>query len=61
LNITGSVFLISAVVLGAWLIFSAWRVLRLGGNKIAWKMYRHSSMYLAFLFLALVLDVLFVI
>jgi heme o synthase len=61
LNITGSVFLISAIVLGAWLIFSAWRVLRLGGNKIAWKMYRHSSMYLAFLFLALVLDVLFVI
>jgi heme o synthase len=60
-NITGSVFFISAVVLGAWLIFSAWRVLRIGGNKIAWKMYRHSSMYLAFLFLALVLDVLFVI
>jgi heme o synthase len=60
-NITGSVFLISAVVLGAWLIHSAWRVLHKGGNKIAWKMYRYSSMYLAFLFLALVLDVLLVI
>jgi heme o synthase len=57
-KITGSVFLISAVVLGAWLIYSAWRVLRGGGNKVAWKMYRHSSMYLAFLFLALVVDVL---
>jgi heme o synthase len=60
-NITGSVFLISAVVLGAWLIHSAWRVLHKGGNKIAWKMYRYSSMYLAFLFLALVLDVLLVL
>jgi len=57
-KITGSVFLISAAVLGFWLIYSAWKVLRDGGNKVAWKMYRHSSMYLAFLFLALVLDVL---
>jgi heme o synthase len=57
-KITGSVFLISAAVLGAWLIYSAWKVLRNGGNKVAWKMYRHSSMYLAFLFLALVIDVL---
>ncbi len=58
LHITGSVFLISAVVLGLWLISAAWKVLRKGGNKVAWKMYRYSSMYLAFLFLALVLDVL---
>ncbi len=59
LHITGSVFLISALVLGAWLISAAYKVLRVGGNKVAWKMYRYSSMYLAFLFLALVLDVLF--
>jgi protoheme IX farnesyltransferase len=58
LKITGSFFLISAIVLGAWLIFTAWKVLRGGGNKYAWQMYRHSSMYLAFLFLALVVDVL---
>ncbi len=57
-HITGSLFLISALVLGAWLISAAWRVLRHGGNKLAWKMYRYTSMYLAFLFLALVLDVL---
>jgi protoheme IX farnesyltransferase len=57
-KITGSLFLISAVLLGAWLISTAYRVLRHGGNKVAWKMYRYSSMYLAFLFLALVLDVL---
>ncbi len=58
LHITGTVFLYSALALGAWLISVAWRVWKQGGNKIAWMMYRYSSMYLAFLFLALVLDVL---
>jgi protoheme IX farnesyltransferase len=32
--------------------------LEAGGNKTAWKMYRHSSMYLAFLFLVLMIDAL---
>ena len=54
----GSVYLVSAAVLGAWLIYTAWRVVKEGGNKTAWTMYRSSSMYLMFLFLALVLDVL---
>lgn len=58
LRIAGSVYLISAVVLGAWLIHTAWRVLKSEGNKTAWLMYRYSSMYLAFLFLALVVDAL---
>ncbi len=57
-HITGSLFLVSALVLGGWLISAAWRVWKTGGNKTAWSMYRYSSMYLAFLFLALVLDVL---
>ena len=57
-HMAGSVYLVSALVLGAWLIYSAWRVLKQGGNKTAWTMYRTSSMYLMFLFLALVLDVL---
>jgi protoheme IX farnesyltransferase len=58
LKLAGSVYLVSAAVLGAWMIFSAWRVLKLGGNKTAWTMYRTSSMYLMFLFIALVVDVL---
>ncbi len=58
LHITGVIFLFSALALGAWLVSTAWRVWKTGGNKIAYKMYRYSSMYLAFLFLALVLDVL---
>jgi protoheme IX farnesyltransferase len=54
----GTVYLISALVLGLWLISTAWRVYKDDGNKIAFKMYRYSSMYLAFLMLALVIDVL---
>ncbi len=57
-NVAGSLFLISAVVLGVWLIYAAWNVLRKPGNKVAYRMYRYSSMYLAFIFLALVVDVL---
>lgn len=54
----GAIYVVSAVVLGLWLVGAAWQVLRRPGNKVAWKMYRYSSMYLAFIFLALVLDVL---
>jgi protoheme IX farnesyltransferase len=53
---TGAFYLGSALVLGAWLLHTAWQVWRKAGNKIAWKMYRYSSMYLAFIFLALMLD-----
>jgi protoheme IX farnesyltransferase len=58
LNIAGSLFLVSAIVLGLWLLYGAWNVLRKPGNKVAYRMFRYSSMYLAFIFLALVLDVL---
>jgi len=53
---TGTIYLVSSVGLGLWLISTAWQVWRKAGNKIAWKMYRYSSMYLAFIFLALMLD-----
>jgi heme o synthase len=54
----GGVYLVSAAFLGAGLIFSAWNVWQKSGNKVAWKMYRHSSMYLALLFVALMVDAL---
>ncbi|HUH97623.1 MAG TPA: heme o synthase [Anaerolineales bacterium] len=53
---TGTIYLVSAIVLGLGLIFAAWRVWRIPGNKVAWTMYRWSSMYLAFIFLALMID-----
>jgi len=55
---TGTIYLISAIVLGLLLIYAAWRVWKIPGNKVAWTMYRWSSMYLMFLFLALVVDAL---
>jgi len=53
---TGIIYLISAIVLGLSLLYAAWRVWKFPGNKVAWTMYRWSSMYLAFIFLALVID-----
>lgn len=55
-NLAGTIYLVSAIVLGAFLFYAAWKVFREGGNKVAWMMYRWSSMYLAFIFLALILD-----
>jgi heme O synthase-like polyprenyltransferase len=43
---------------GLGLLNSAWRVLRINGNKVAWQMYRHSSTYLVLLFAALIVDAL---
>lgn len=57
-NLTGHLFLLVALTLGGGLIYAAWRVLRLPGNRPAYQMYRMSSMYLALIFLALVVDVL---
>jgi len=54
----GGIYFVAAIVLGILLLYSAWRVWQGEGNKVAWKMYRHSSMYLAFLFLALMVDAL---
>lgn len=55
-NLSGVFYLISSVVLGALLFYAAWKVFKHGGNKNAWMMYRWSSMYLAFIFLALMID-----
>lgn len=53
-----AIYLLGAVALGSWLFSSVWKISRQGSNKLAWKMYRYSSMYLAFLFLILIVDVL---
>ena len=55
-NLAGTVYLASALTLGGLLLYAAWRVFKIGGNKVAWTMYRWSSMYLAFIFLAIMID-----
>ncbi len=55
-NLAGTIYLVSALVLGAFLLYAAWKVWKVGGNKVAWTMYRWSSMYLAFIFLAIMID-----
>jgi len=54
----GGIYFVAAEVLGGALLYTAFKVWRGEGNKVAWNMYRHSSMYLAFLFLALMVDAL---
>ncbi|HSL30099.1 MAG TPA: heme o synthase [Anaerolineales bacterium] len=56
LNLAGVVYLISSLVLGAGLIYAAWAVWKEGGNKVAWRMYKWSSTYLVFIFLAIMID-----
>jgi len=53
-----SVYFFLAAFLGLWLLGVAWKVWKQAGNKVAWKMYRYSSMYLAFIFAALMVDAL---
>lgn len=54
----GLIYAAAAAILGGLLLLAAWRVWRTPGNKVAWMMYRWSSMYLMFIFAALVVDAL---
>jgi len=56
LNLAGMVYLVSSLVLGGALIYAAWTVWKYGGNKFAWRMYKWSSSYLVFIFLAIMVD-----
>ena len=56
LNLAGDVYLVSAVILGGALLYAAWAVWKKGGNKVAWRMYKWSSTYLVFIFLAIMID-----
>lgn len=56
LQLAGMVYLIASLVLGGALIYAAWAVWKIGGNKVAWRMYKWSSTYLVFIFLAIMID-----
>ncbi|HXF86125.1 MAG TPA: UbiA family prenyltransferase, partial [Anaerolineales bacterium] len=55
-GLAGTIYLVAALVLGGVLLYAAWTVWKQGGNKLAWRMYKWSSMYLAFMFLAIMID-----
>jgi protoheme IX farnesyltransferase len=56
LGLAGTVYLVSSLILGGALLYAAWAVWRQGGNKVAWRMYKWSSTYLVFIFLAIMID-----
>jgi heme o synthase len=56
LDLAGNFYLIASIVLGGALIYAAWAVWKQGGNKVAWRMYKWSSSYLVFIFLAIMID-----
>ena len=56
LDLAGNFYLISSLVFGGALLYAAWSVWREGGNKVAWRMYKWSSTYLVFIFLAIMID-----
>jgi protoheme IX farnesyltransferase len=57
-GLAGAFYFAAAAALGAGLLYAAWRLWRVAGNKPAYQMYRWSSMYLLFIFAALVIDTL---
>ncbi len=57
-RISGWIYLVFALILGGFLVYSAGLLWRKGANKYAWRLYRVSSLYLAFLFVAMMADVL---
>jgi protoheme IX farnesyltransferase len=52
----GLFYLGFATVLGGGFLLFAWKVWREGSNSVTWGLYRYSNMYLALIFLGLVLD-----
>lgn len=56
LNLAGTFYLVTSIVLGGALLYAAWTVWRQGGNKLAWRMYKWSSSYLVFIFVAIMID-----
>jgi protoheme IX farnesyltransferase len=58
IGIASTVYLLAALALGVIFISRAWSLLRAGGTQRAWALYRYSSMYLALIFGAMVLDTL---
>jgi protoheme IX farnesyltransferase len=57
-DLAGTIYFVGAIILGGLLILYAWRLYREFSTKLAWRMYRWSSMYLLFLFVLMMVDAL---
>jgi protoheme IX farnesyltransferase len=56
-GVLGWVYLVLALLLGGGLVVKATQLLQTGGKKLARSTYKYSTAYLAFLFLAMIVDV----
>ena len=57
-GVGGAGFALAAAAFGLGFIAFAWRLWKQGGNRLAYGLYRYSSMYLALIFAAMVIDTL---
>ncbi|GAB4577571.1 MAG: hypothetical protein Fur0022_03020 [Anaerolineales bacterium] len=58
LGIGGGIYFFSAAALGLILLYMAWKLWQAYSPKLAYRTYRYTSMYLALIFLAMVVDAL---
>ena len=54
----GSIYVVAAAVLGLGLVWMAIKLMRVSTKAVARSLYKYSTMYLALLFLAMMLDIL---
>jgi protoheme IX farnesyltransferase len=54
----GAIYLLAAIVLGMGLLYNAYMLIQKKDGAAAKKMYKYSTMYLAYLFMAMIFDVL---
>jgi len=55
-DMLGMFYLVCALLLGGGLIYMAWRLIQLADKAMARSTYKYSSMYLALLFLSMIVD-----
>jgi protoheme IX farnesyltransferase len=54
----GAIYLLAAIALGGGLLYYAYQLIQKKDGAAAKKMYKYSTMYLAYLFMAMIIDVL---
>ena len=60
IQVLGWIYLATAIVLGLGFLFFAWRLLTVGGIRVTRQLYLYSLLYLALIFVAIMVDSVFV-